>query len=49
MHFQIKLGVDIISLQSESAVLVAMVREAFTFNLLVEEFSHSSSKNSKHL
>lgn len=49
MHFQIRLSVDIISLQSESAVLVAMVREAFTSNLHVEEFSHSSSKNPKHL
>lgn len=49
MYFQIKLSVDITSLQSESLVLVAMVWEAFTSNLLVEEFSHSSSKNPKHL
>lgn len=49
MHFQIKQSVDIISSQSESAVLVAMVREAFTSNLLVEEFSHSSAKNPKPL
>lgn len=49
MYFQIKLSVDIISPLSEGAVLAAMMRKAFTSNLLVEEFSHSSSKNPKHL
>lgn len=47
--FRLGPSVDIISWRSESAALVAMVWEAFTSNLLVEEFSHSSSKNPKHL
>lgn len=49
IYFQIKLSVDIMSSQSESVALVVAMWEAFTSNLLVEEFSHSSSKNPKHL